>query len=269
MTITTVRGNTITAAVNVAVALAVLGADTAATLRVPPGKTTIQSVRTAYSSNGATVGASGGQLHLITTTGEYWLPMGASGGQNATGEGATSEPSDVVKCNIPVTPGETITIEGFIVNTDDGTQAMQAELTFGNGGGPRNRFDVRAGAATALNTGVAMLVRGSSTTAGPFTVPADMSRIEAALVCGAADFAAVNSSTCTCVLQGDGLEGGTQAFLIACAGSTLATTGPKMCPMTVSPVSATVSANSTISATVFMGGVDTGSWLGQIGLQYA
>lgn len=272
-TITTTRGNTLVAAANAATTLAVLGADTAATpVRVPPGQTSLTKIRATYASNGATVGASVCILHITLQSGDYWLVIGASGGQNATGEGNNKEPSDVINCNVPVVPGESFAaLEVFVQGTDDGTQVAVVELTFdASAQGPRSRFDARMGQGTALNTGVAMLTRGTSTAAGPFTVPADMTRIEAVIVAAACTFAAVNSANATVVVQGDGLEGGTQSFLLGAEGQTLATTGPRATfARVLGGLDAKVAPNSTIAATIFMGGVDAGEYSGGVCFQYA
>lgn len=272
-TITTVRGNTLVAAANAATNLAVLGADTSATpLRVPPNKNAITKIRAVYISNGATVGASVCILHITLTSGDYWIVIGASGGQNATGEGNNKEPSDTIQCNIPVTPGEAFAnLEVFVQGTDDGTQAVNVELTFADAAStPRSRFDSRMGQATALNTGVAMTTRGTNTTAGSFVVPGDVSKIEAVLVAAAGTFAAVNASTGSVVIQGDGLEGGTQAFILCASGSTLATTGPRATFMRIlGGIDIGVEPNSVIAATIFLGGVDNGEISGGIGFQYA
>lgn len=262
---------TSTAAVNAAANLVVLGSNTAAgNFVAPSGTNAVIGVITAFSTDATTVGADVGGISVnLVTSGTQWFLAGASGGQNATGENSNCLPGDMVPTNLPIGPGESFSASGFSQVTDQGAQAYSLTLLFGNGSGGRTWHDIRVGGPTALNTPLALQIRGPDTALGGIAVLSQMTKLYAVTVTGASTSGVVGQAVGTILLDGgSALEGGSQSLTAMCAGGTLNTSSAMIVATKTYLTDSKVSGPGNILCQGSIGAVDVGALSLGIGLHF-
>ena len=105
-------------------------------------------------------------LHMWGACGEQWLagPVGTVGGAAATSSGLKIAKPIQILCNIPVTPGAQINLDGFLHGEDVGAIRMMVTIIFdGPVSGPCSRFDYREQDLASANTPVTLNTRGGAT----------------------------------------------------------------------------------------------------------
>lgn len=121
------------AAIDTANALATLGSEGAlGNVVVPSNVSSIKEIIACASTDGAAVGSSTFFLRLRGNglrDGQQAIAVGAIGGTLATTGIAAGVPI-VVPVDIPVIPGNQITLEGEMAGADSGTARMIATLVF-------------------------------------------------------------------------------------------------------------------------------------------
>lgn len=161
------RENDITA-VDTATGLTERGADSPGSIKVPHSSA-ITEIRIGVAADWTAdtlLGFSTG-LHIYGSgCAEQWVagPVGATGGAAATSSGLNIAEPAVYPCNIPVIPGNEISLAGFMQGEDCGSLRMMVTLVFdGPVKGKVKRFDYREVDLASANTPVTLSVRGGVT----------------------------------------------------------------------------------------------------------